>query len=521
MNKFKALTDSVVLIVGLAGITACVDAVETGTATEEILTTFSGLDPGVGPGQARPNSNAARASYEAALGGAALTRVDFEGLPLGGFATLAVAPGVTATLSSTNNLVGATGISDQAGNPTILGYNTTAGGSRYLKFETNFGAGTVSATFTYATPIRGFGANFTAVGTVGGTAVAMLFDDGSQQTFAIPGAANGGVSFFGFTDPGKGITQVTIRETLLGTGGRDIFGVDDLTTAIDNLAPIALCADVTVNADTTCQGGASIDGGSTDPDGDAFTCVQSPASPYALGSTAVTLTCTDVHGTSSSCTGTVTVVDATAPDLACPGDQTLECDDGGAVATFAASAGDSCDSSPTVACAPPSGSTFPLGDTEGTCTATDDAANTSTCTHVVTVADTVPPVVTTTSAGALWPPNHKYRRVDLSQCIGAIEDACHGPLSLASAQITCCASDEPDDGDGDGNTSNDCVIVDHDSVDLRAERAGGGDGRVYTIAYTVTDPSGNTTSQTCSVGVPHSQNGAPAVDSGALACPGT
>ena len=38
---------------------------------------------------------------------------------------------------------------------------------------------------------------------------------------------------------------------------------------------------------------------------------------------------------------------------------------------------------------------------------------------------------------------------------------------------------------------------------LRSERAGTGDGRVYTIAYTVTDPSGATCSGTLDVTVPH------------------
>lgn len=51
-------------------------------------------------------------------------------------------------------------------------------------------------------------------------------------------------------------------------------------------------------------------------------------------------------------------------------------------------------------------------------------------------------------------------------------------------------------------------------VDVRAERAGNGNGRVYTIHYTVTDDANNTTDHTCSVGVPHSQNGSPAVDDG-------
>jgi hypothetical protein len=65
-------------------------------------------------------------------------------------------------------------------------------------------------------------------------------------------------------------------------------------------------------------------------------------------------------------------------------------------------------------------------------------------------------------------------------------------------------SNEPDDapGDGDGNTSNDVVIVDDDSFRLRAERDERGSGRIYTIAYRVTDACGNSSTGTATVTVP-------------------
>jgi hypothetical protein len=43
---------------------------------------------------------------------------------------------------------------------------------------------------------------------------------------------------------------------------------------------------------------------------------------------------------------------------------------------------------------------------------------------------------------------------------------------------------------------------------------------VYTVYYSVTDPSGNTTSSSCQVTVPHDMSGRPAVDSGAAYCAG-
>jgi hypothetical protein len=76
-------------------------------------------------------------------------------------------------------------------------------------------------------------------------------------------------------------------------------------------------------------------------------------------------------------------------------------------------------------------------------------------------------------------------------------------------------SDEANDSSGDGNTTNDILIApDCKSVQLRSERMGNGNGRVYTITFKVTDASGNVSTATAKVTVPHSQNGSAAVDDG-------
>ncbi len=80
-----------------------------------------------------------------------------------------------------------------------------------------------------------------------------------------------------------------------------------------NQAPVAKCKNITVSAGANCSADASINDGSFDPDGDAFTVTQSPIGPYPLGSTAVVLTVTDSNGVSSSSSATVTVVDTTPP----------------------------------------------------------------------------------------------------------------------------------------------------------------------------------------------------------------
>lgn len=71
----------------------------------------------------------------------------------------------------------------------------------------------------------------------------------------------------------------------------------DFTPTPDNLAPVAQCQDVSVEADqTSCTAEADVDDGSFDPDGDPITLEQDPPGPYGLGDTLVTLTVTDDGG---------------------------------------------------------------------------------------------------------------------------------------------------------------------------------------------------------------------------------
>jgi cysteine-rich repeat protein len=296
----------------------------------------------------------------------------------------------------------------------------------------------------------------------------------------------------------------------------------DKDCKVENHAPVAQCQDRVINAVAACGGSADVNNGSSDPDGNPITCTQNATSFTGVGATTVTLTCTDGIAT-SSCTATVTVVDSTAPSVICAADQTIECSSGGAVATVSATAVDNC-SAVAATCAPPSGSTFPVGTSTGTCSATDASGNTGSCNYNVTVKDTVAPVVTSTGGAALWPANHKATTISLADCGVTIVDQCQGSLTFgaASAAITCVTSDEPKNSAGDGNTASDMVIVDATTVQLLAERQGTSDGRVYTIQFMVSDAAGNTSLGTCKVTVPHDQSptGA-AIDSGVKYTVGT
>jgi len=117
------------------------------------------------------------------------------------------------------------------------------------------------------------------------------------------------------------------------------------------------------------------------------------------------------------------------------------------------------------------------------------------------VQDTTPPsiVSVTASPNMLWPPDHKMVPVTVAL---SVTDVCH---AAPSCRITSASSNEPVNARGDGNTAPDWNITGNLTVDLRAERAGPGVGRVYTIAVTCTDGSGNSSTRTTAVTVPHSR----------------
>jgi len=240
----------------------------------------------------------------------------------------------------------------------------------------------------------------------------------------------------------------------------------------------------------------------------------SPASPLVITRT---FTATDGSNNNASASQTITVIDNTPPVISCPANIAVNAIAGTCAApvTFAVGASDNC-SAASVGTDHPSGSSFPVGTTTVHATATDAAGNSSTCSFTVTVNDITPPVITLNGNSiSLWPPNHKYSTVNVSDLVASASDLCDASVNLNSVVIASVSSDEPDNSAGDGNTSNDIVIAPGcKSVKLRAERMGGGNGRVYTITFKVTDSSGNSTTATAKVTVPKSQNGSPAVDDG-------
>ncbi len=147
---------------------------------------------------------------------------------------------------------------------------------------------------------------------------------------------------------------------------------------------------------------------------------------------------------------------------------------------------------------------------------TTGACGTASQTANLAVDSTPPTIILSGNTITLWPPNHQYHTVNVTDLVSGVSDSCDN-LSVSSVTIASVTSDEVEDAPsgGDGNTLNDIVIsCNRHSVNLRQERDGNLDGRVYTITFTVTDSHGHVGTATAKVTVPVNQNGAIAVDSG-------
>jgi microsomal dipeptidase-like Zn-dependent dipeptidase len=240
-----------------------------------------------------------------------------------------------------------------------------------------------------------------------------------------------------------------------------------------NLPPVALCRDVTVEADGGCEGAASagdIDGGSSDPEGGPMILSVNPPGPYALGDTSVALTVTDEEGAWDRCAATVTVVDATVPEIGCPGDLVVENDPGtcDALVTYEAPAGtDNCPGASTLLTAGlGSGANCPVGTTTETYTVTDGAGLSASCSFTVTVQDTEPPEISCPQDMEVEPTSPAGATVTYAAPVGS--DICPGATT--------------------------------------ARTEGLGPGATFPIGttpetYTVTDGAGNAASCTCTVKV--------------------
>jgi plastocyanin len=148
---------------------------------------------------------------------------------------------------------------------------------------------------------------------------------------------------------------------------------------------------------------------------------------------------------------------------------------------------------------------------------TTGACNTATQSANLSVNSSPPTITLKPGTLSLWPPNHSYHTVNVSDLVASASDPCDGSIDINDVVIASVTSDELLDNPSgaDGSTINDIVIAANcKSVQLRAERDANLDGRVYTITFRVTDAQGHVGTATAKVNVPLNQSGGGAVDSG-------
>ncbi|MCI0538666.1 MAG: Ig-like domain-containing protein [Verrucomicrobiales bacterium] len=155
---------------------------------------------------------------------------------------------------------------------------------------------------------------------------------------------------------------------------------------LENRPPVAQCHNVIVSANGLCQAdvtAAQVDNGSHDPDSDPLQMPLTPAGPYRLGTTDVTLTVNDGKGETTFCKATVTVIDQTPPTISCPPNVTVQsippADFAGGTVT------DHCDPTPTVTLLSEVANGLDPTTITRTYRATDANGNSASCDQIITV----------------------------------------------------------------------------------------------------------------------------------------
>ncbi|HSM56940.1 MAG TPA: ExeM/NucH family extracellular endonuclease [Candidatus Sulfomarinibacteraceae bacterium] len=103
------------------------------------------------------------------------------------------------------------------------------------------------------------------------------------------------------------------------------------------------------------------------------------------------------------------------------------------------------------------------------------------------------------SLTSLWPPEHQFVSIDILD----VTDPDGDPITITIDSIF---QDEAVDADDSGNTAPDGAGIGTGTAQVRAERVGTADGRVYYITFTATDGRGGSCTGTVEVGVPVSVN---------------
>ena len=263
---------------------------------------------------------------------------------------------------------------------------------------------------------------FTGIAALGSN-VFVVFNDvsgGNQEIFFMESSDNG-TTFSSAADISNNSGESNFADIAASSvhvtwydntpGNFDIFYIT--STVADTTAPTgsvvinggaAFTNDVTVTLTLTCSDTGSgctqmqiaVDGTADTELFESFTTTRTAVLSAIDGTKTIAVRFKDAAGNVSAQLTDSIVLDTTAPTLTTPADIVTNTDPGQptAVVNYALPTATDNAGVVDVTCSPPSGSTFPVGTTTITCTATDAVGNTATASFTVTVVDTTPPVIT-------------------------------------------------------------------------------------------------------------------------------
>ncbi len=293
---------------------------------------------------------------------------------------------VTFDVTATDNAAGDPDIDCDPPSGSVLGIGVTT----VFCTATDAAGLTTDGTFTI-TVVDDTPPEFTSV--PGPISVSAVDANGAPVTYTVTATDNSGLPpiigctpLSGATFP-LGTTAVMCSATD-GSGNVSTAGFS--VTIADTTPPV-----VTVNGDDPLEviaGTVFDDPGATATDNvDAAVAVvvSGSVNTSSPGSYVLTYTAEDAAGNVASASRVVNVVDRTPPVITALEDplEAVFTSSAGAVVNFDGnvSATDDIDPSPSIACSPVSGSTFPAGTTTVTCTATDASGNSAAATFIVSV----------------------------------------------------------------------------------------------------------------------------------------
>jgi hypothetical protein len=242
--------------------------------------------------------------------------------------------------------------------------------------------------------------------------------------------------------------------TCTATNGAGLTNSASVTVKIDLTAPTLKLPVLTVEATGLSGASGSYDASASDSLSgvDEFSCTPASGSTFPLGTTTVSCSATDKAGNTASGTFAVTVQEKTAPVVTVPSDMTVEATGpSGAVVKFSASASDVVDGAVTPSCSPASGSTFAIGSTKVTCSATDKAGNSGSASFDVNVVDKTPPTLTLPSDMSVQATSSSGAVVTFSVSASDLVDgsvpvtcapASGSTFSVGTTEVTCSATDK-------------------------------------------------------------------------------